>query len=38
VVDGSVMPIQVQSPHYPISALAHKIADTFIRRDLWNIP
>ena len=38
VVDGSVMPVQVQSPHYPISALAHKIADTFIRRDLWNIP
>ena len=37
VVDGSVMPVQVQSPHYPISALAHKIADTFIRRDLWNI-
>jgi choline dehydrogenase-like flavoprotein len=37
VVDGSVMPVQVQSPHYPISALAHKIADTFIRPDLWNI-
>jgi choline dehydrogenase-like flavoprotein len=38
VVDGSVMPVQVQSPHYPISALAHKIADTYIRRELWNIP
>jgi choline dehydrogenase-like flavoprotein len=37
VVDGSVFPVQVQSPHYPISTLAHKIADTFIRRELWGI-
>jgi choline dehydrogenase len=38
VCDGSVMPSQVQSPHLLISAIAHKIADTFIRPTLWGLP
>lgn len=37
VVDGSVFPFQVQSPHLPISTLALKIADEFIRPTLWGI-
>lgn len=34
VCDGSVMPSQTQSPHMPISAIACKIADSFIRPTL----
>ena len=38
VVDGSVLPTQVQSPHLLISTVAMKIADSFIRPTLWGMP
>jgi choline dehydrogenase len=38
VCDGSVLPSQFQSPHIPISAMAYKIADTFIKPTLWGLP
>lgn len=37
VCDGSVMPSQVQSPHINISAIAYKIADEYIKPDLWGL-
>ncbi len=38
VVDGSVVPTQVQSPHLLISTIAMKIADTYIRPTVWGLP
>ena len=35
VCDGSVLPSQVQSPHLPISAIAYKIADNYIKPVRW---